>query len=116
MCDAAGLRPLDRFAYAKMNMGVGQETGLDLTGIPQATYALARSAVEVYDVSKVVVTATTTVASDATIAVAETTVSVASDVVRTVYVTVRDVVNSAEIVTTQSDDGSRVRAGIGWRF
>jgi len=116
MCDAAGLRPVDRLAYAKMNMGVGQETGLDLTGIPQATYALARGSVVIYDAGKIVVVTTASVASDAVIAAAKNTARITADVGRTVDTTVRHVINSAEIMTNPYTDGSQVRRGVGWRF
>jgi hypothetical protein len=116
MCDAAGLRPIDRFAYAKMNMGVGQETGLDLTGVPQTTYALARGSVEIYDASKIIVVTTASVASDAATAVATGTARMASDAGRTVHTTVHHVVTSAEIITIPCNDGVQVVWGIGWRF
>jgi len=61
--DDAGVKPKDSTAYLKMNGGVGQGTGLDLTGIPQTVDMAARGAVMVADTIKDSVDVVTKIAS-----------------------------------------------------
>jgi len=101
MCDALGLLPSDAFAYAEVNLGVGQEHGLDLTLLPQAVYVVTRGAVGAYDF---------------TWQVAGQSASVAGALGRSAANGLAEAVPSVGIIRDADLDTGQVRLGIGFRF
>ncbi len=101
MNDASELKNLDPLANLKMNLGVGRETGLDLTGIPQAATMATRGMAETADIIK-------------------DSVDMVGQVASTVGQGLSDIAESIEIKEVEYEEPEyeepEIQPGIGWSF